>query len=70
MTAISSLPNLGPLYTEREVEELTNGLLRANTLRSWRSLGKGPAFIKVGNRVQYREADVIEFLEAGYQQAS
>ncbi|MCC7055686.1 MAG: helix-turn-helix domain-containing protein [Gemmatimonadaceae bacterium] len=30
----------------------------AETLRSWRSTGKGPAYRKVGRRCLYEEADV------------
>jgi len=34
------------------------------TLANWRSSGKGPAFIKVGGRVMYDDADVDAWLLA------
>ena len=33
------------------------------TLERWRSEGNGPAFVKVGRRALYREADVEQWLE-------
>ena len=36
---------------------------KRRTLANWRSLKFGPDFIKIGNRVYYRRADVEEFLE-------
>ena len=35
-----------------------------NTLRKWRSLGEGPAFVKLGRRVVYRLTDLERWLEA------
>jgi hypothetical protein len=32
------------------------------TLSTWRTRGEGPAFVKVGNRVLYREEDVTRWL--------
>ena len=34
------------------------------TLANWRHLGIGPAYIKVGNGVRYRPADVDRWLDA------
>lgn len=36
-----------------------------NTLNWWRSQGRGPAFIKMGTRVQYLKSDLDAFLAAG-----
>lgn len=36
-----------------------------NTLKWQRHVGVGPAYVKHGRRVLYREADVIAYLEAG-----
>lgn len=49
------------LYTPDE----TAGLLRSNprTLERWRSTGDGPAFVKLGRRVCYRQADLQAFIE-------
>jgi excisionase family DNA binding protein len=35
------------------------------TLRQWRYLGRGPAYVKVGRHVRYRRSDVEAWLEAG-----
>tara|TARA_R110000737_G_scaffold254011_1_gene263325 strand:+ start:472 stop:669 length:198 start_codon:yes stop_codon:yes gene_type:complete len=37
--------------------------LRPKTLKKWRSLLKGPKFMKVGSRVRYYEQDVIAWLD-------
>lgn len=34
------------------------------TLATWRYLGKGPKYIKIGRRVVYRPADLDAWLEA------
>ncbi len=34
----------------------------AKTPAQWRYLGRGPAFIRVGRHVRYRESDVTEWL--------
>jgi len=35
------------------------------TLRNWRTLGNGPAYIKISGRcIRYRHADLIEFVDA------
>lgn len=35
------------------------------TLRNWRSAGKGPSYIKIGRLVRYRLDDLIKFMESG-----
>jgi predicted DNA-binding transcriptional regulator AlpA len=51
------------LLTERDVEELTGGLIKAATLRSWRARHIGPPWFRVGpRRVAYRRADVLTWL--------
>ena len=44
------------LLTEEQVAHQLS--ITTNTLRKWRWLGKGPAFIKIGAAVRY-EADAI-----------
>ena len=44
------------LLTEEQVAEQLS--ITTNTLRKWRWLGKGPAFIKIGAAVRY-EADTL-----------
>lgn len=34
----------------------------SSTLTTWRSLGKGPAYIRVGRRVFYRPTNVLSWL--------
>lgn len=34
------------------------------TVSRWRTEGKGPAFIRLGNKVRYRKSDVDAFLAA------
>jgi predicted DNA-binding transcriptional regulator AlpA len=33
------------------------------TLRNWRSLRKGPPYLKIGRVVRYREEDLIAYLD-------
>jgi predicted site-specific integrase-resolvase len=33
------------------------------TLRNWRSIPKGPAFVKIGKRVIYTEADLLDYMD-------
>mgnify|MGYP000139974809 CR=1 FL=1 len=35
-----------------------------STLQSWRYVGKGPRFIKLGRLIRYRNADVDSYLRA------
>jgi hypothetical protein len=42
--------------------------VRPQTLVSWRSLGRGPAFVKVGRAVFYRRRDVAEWLGTRHRQ--
>lgn len=50
------------LLTTGEVAELVRGA--AKTVRSWRYLGTGPAYVKRGGRVLYARADVDAWLAA------
>ena len=47
---------MSKLLTEEQVAEQLS--ITTNTLRKWRWLGKGPAFIKIGAAVRY-EADTL-----------
>ena len=47
---------MNKLLTEEQVAEQLS--ITTNTLRKWRWLGKGPAFIKIGAAVRY-EADTL-----------
>lgn len=48
-----------------EVTELT-GIPEA-TLRFWRYEGTGPKSAKLGRRVVYREADVLDWIDAQFE---
>ena len=37
--------------------------LKPPTMRKRRREGKGPAYLKIGRLVRYRERDLVEFLE-------
>ena len=57
---------------EQQVAEVLN--VSVHTLRKWRSVGRGPRFVKIGGalrrghgqagRVVYRESDVLAFIES------
>jgi hypothetical protein len=35
------------------------------SMRNWRNLGRGPAYIKRGRMVRYRVGDLLDFMAAG-----
>ena len=39
--------------------------LAEGTLANWRVLGKGPAFVRVGGKICYRDEDITAFIERG-----
>ena len=49
------------LLTAEDVADMTGFALQ--TLKNWRSLGKGPAWFKVGRLVRYDESAVNEWLD-------
>lgn len=49
-----------PLFTEEEVSEQLK--VTVACLRKWRLLGKGPRYLKVGNRVRYAPEDLMGWL--------
>jgi len=49
------------ILNELEVSRATR--LALPTLRNWRSLGKGPAYVKMGRAIRYRESDVQNFVD-------
>ena len=57
-----------PLLTYREVEEISNGVIKASTFRNWRATGKYldtlPP-IKIGSRVYTRLSSVKRALSEG-----
>ena len=57
-----------PLLTEAQVEQSSNGVLKAVSLRNWRSQGKhleNLPFVKIGSRVFYRKSVIEKALAEG-----
>ncbi len=59
----------GDLVDEHEAAAIINTAVR--TLRNWRTLGKGPRFRKIGQRlVRYHRADLAAFSGGGTPKAA
>ena len=57
-----------PLLTEVQIENSSNGVLKAVSLRNWRSQGKHLEqlpFVKIGSRVFYRKSVIEKALAEG-----
>lgn len=50
------------LLTERQTSEQLN--IPMVTLRTWRTRGGGPMFVKLGRVVRYRQRDLDAWIEA------
>lgn len=64
-SAALTAPTLQPgdLVDEREAAAILGG--QVSTLRNWRSLGKGPRYFKIGERiVRYHRADLAAYAAA------
>jgi predicted site-specific integrase-resolvase len=48
-------------FNDKEAAKLLG--LAVQTLRNWRFLGKGPAYVKLGRRITYRLQDLETYLE-------
>jgi predicted DNA-binding transcriptional regulator AlpA len=46
---------------EKEVSEIT--AMALPTLRNYRHMGKGPAYVKVGTAVRYQHQDILRWME-------
>jgi excisionase family DNA binding protein len=62
LEAIKRRPVDDGLLTVAEAADLLR--LPPGTLRTWRSLNRGPKSLKLGRRVLYRRGDVVEWLRA------
>lgn len=52
------------LLTPQELSDELRGAIGVDTLKKWRQEGKGPDFIRAGDKkILYRLADVEEWLE-------
>ena len=57
------------LLTERDIERMTGGAIKAATLAWYRHVndGRGPKWFKLGPRkIVYKQSDVIAWLDAAY----
>lgn len=54
-------PPPSPMMTEQEVSQMLG--VKRQTLGLWRSQGRPPAYVKVGNRVRYKREDVQQFID-------
>lgn len=54
------------LYTSEQAAAKLG--LKKQTLVAWRHYGRGPAYVKIGNRVVYREEDLTAYADANKRQ--
>jgi excisionase family DNA binding protein len=54
------------LLTRRDAARLLN--LKKSTLEAWATRGGGPAYVKLGRAVRYRESDLVKFVESQLRQ--
>ena len=54
--------NWDQLLTRQEAAARLN--LKKSTLEAWATRGGGPAYVKMGRAVRYRESDLRSFVEA------
>jgi excisionase family DNA binding protein len=59
MNAIDNLPVV--FLTEKRAARLLS--ISHRTLQAWRRTGVGPAFVKMGRSVRYRQHDVLAWAE-------
>ena len=68
--SINFSPDVEVLLTSKDLEAMTNGVVKEATLRWWRHMGTGPKSFKLGARkVVYRKSDVVAWLDAQYAEA-
>lgn len=51
------------LLTEAEAADYLHDI-PPGTLRQWRHLGRGPAYVRLGRHVRYRPEDLDAFIQA------
>lgn len=57
-----SAPHTGELLTRKDLCLILG--VSESTLKNWDTKGIGVPIVKVGRRVRYRRADVIEFIQS------
>ena len=56
------MPSIALLSEKSAAEVLC---VRPKTLTTWRTMGRGPAFVRVGSAIRYDPADLQAFVDAG-----
>jgi len=51
------------LLDTKSASAYLGGVVAANTLRRWRSEGKGPKYVKLNHRIGYRPEDLDTWIE-------
>lgn len=60
--AAKTLPDALRLVDTTVAAEILH--IEFNTLQNWRSLGRGPKFVKIGSRVRYCLSDLLTYIES------
>lgn len=60
----TAVPFEDGFYTERQLVELTNGIVAQPTWAGWRFRGVGPRFVKLGKRILYPKRDFHAWMDA------
>ena len=60
--ALPKNPNY--LLTTQQAREYSGNVASISAFNIWRMLGKGPKYLKIGNRVFYRPSDIDSWLES------
>lgn len=50
------------LLKEQEAADLLK--MSARTLQGWRMVGRGPAYVRAGRSIRYRQADIVHWVDA------
>jgi Helix-turn-helix domain len=58
-----TLSNDSVLLTESDAAK--KATVKPETLRKWRTRGRGPVYIKIGGKVRYQMSDLLEFIQSG-----
>lgn len=55
--------NQAPIIRNLDEKKAANMLgVAVQTLRNWRHIRKGPAYIKLGRAIRYRQDDLVDYL--------
>lgn len=54
-------PGPPTLYNDHQTADILG--LKSQTLRTWRCMGKGPKYLKIGGAVRYHPSDIDDYIE-------